>query len=149
MNENQSFWPAGMKKTRQRMCVCSALEGAELPLSAAELYQRVSRSGTEISLSTVYRILEYLVKEGAAVRTALPESDTAVYALNRRQHTHYAICLGCHKIIELENCPMEHYVPQLSESEFHVLGHRLELYGYCKDCAADRRFPSPAQKPGG
>lgn len=138
MDENQVFWPVGMKKTRQRVCVYSALEEADIPLSAAVLYQNVSRSGADISLSTVYRILEYFVREGTAVRTTLPESDTAVYALNRRRHTHYAICMSCHKIIELENCPLEHYVPQLSESEFRVLGHRLELFGYCKDCDTAR-----------
>lgn len=138
MNENKVSWPVGMKKTKQRMWAYSALEQSEIPLSAAEIYQKISNFGAEISLSTVYRILEYFVRETVAVKTTLPESDTAMYALSRRQHTHYAICMGCHKIIELENCPLEHYVPHLSESEFHILGHRLELYGYCKNCEAKK-----------
>jgi len=138
LNEKQDSWPAGMKKTKQRMCVYSELEQSEIPLSAAEIYQKISNSGTEISLSTVYRILECFVRETAAVKTTLPQSDTAMYALIRRQHAHYAICLSCHKIIELENCPLENYVPHLSESEFHVLGHRVELYGYCKNCEAKK-----------
>ena len=49
-----------------------------------------------------------------------------------------ASLMNCHKVIELENCPLENFVPKLADGEFHVLGHRLELYGYCKDCEEKR-----------
>ena len=134
MGENQKAWPAGMKKTKQRVCVYSVLQQADIPLSAAEIYRQIGREGSEIALSTVYRILEYFVKESVAVKTIILDNDTAVYTFNRSQHKHYAVCMNCHKVIELENCPLEHFVPHLAEDQFHVTGHRLELYGYCKDC---------------
>ncbi|MPN57397.1 hypothetical protein SDC9_205091 [bioreactor metagenome] len=58
----------------------------------------------------------------------------AIYQLNRNQHKHYAICLSCHKVIEMDNCPMETFTPQLADQDFRVLGHKVEMYGYCKDC---------------
>lgn len=134
VKENQTAWPAGMKRTRQRVCVHSVLEQTETPLSAAEIYGRIGAEGSEISLSTVYRILELFVKEKVAVKTMILDNETAVYTLNRSQHKHYAVCMNCHKVIELENCPLENFTPKLADGEFHVLGHRLELYGYCKEC---------------
>lgn len=134
MNKNQTPWPAGIKKTRQRACVYSILQQADIPLSAAEVYKRIAREGSEISLSTVYRILEFFAKENLAATAMFPDNATIMYTLSQNQHKHYAVCMNCHKVIELENCPLEHFVPQLSEDKFHVTGHRLELYGYCKDC---------------
>ena len=85
-------------------------------------------------MSTIYRILELFVSKGLVTKTSFMDSDMAIYALNRHQHKHYAVCLNCHKIIELENCPMDTFVPELDESDFHVVGHKVELYGYCKNC---------------
>lgn len=127
-----------MKKTRQRACVYSVLEQADAPLSAAEIYRRIGQTGSAISLSTVYRILEFFAREHVAVKTTIPDCDMAVYTFNRNQHKHYAVCMNCHKVIELENCPLENFVPELAEDKFHVTGHRLELYGYCKDCEAKK-----------
>ena len=138
LKENQAAWPVGMKKTKQRVCVYSVLEQADAPLSAAEIYRQIDRAGLEISLSTVYRILEFFVKEDIALKTMILDNDMAVYIFNRNQHKHYAVCMNCHKVIELENCPLENFVPKLADGEFHVLGHRLELYGYCKDCEEKR-----------
>lgn len=134
MNKDQAPWPSGIKKTRQRACVYSILQQADIPLSAAEIYRQIAQEGSEISLSTVYRILEFFEKENLAATATLPDNATIMYTLSQNQHKHYAVCMNCHKVIELENCPLEHFVPQLSEDKFHVTGHRLELYGYCKDC---------------
>ncbi len=134
MNELRTAWPAGLKKTRQRQCVLSVLERASSPLSAMEICKRTEGENCPVWLSTVYRILELFVKEHVAVKTTIPNSETAYYELNRNQHRHYAVCLGCHKVVEIDNCPMEKFIPRLSEDDFHVLGHKVEMYGYCRNC---------------
>lgn len=134
MNPAESEWPKGVKKTKPRQYVLSVLEKARSPLSVLEIYHAIEKDGKSVWMSTVYRILELFVSKGLATKTTLMDSDMAIYALNRHQHKHYAVCLNCHKIIELENCPMDAFVPELDESGFHVVGHKVELYGYCQNC---------------
>lgn len=126
-------WPRDLKKTRQRACVLSVLDGAETPLCAAEIFRRLG-GDAPVSLSTVYRILDLFTDAHIAVKTVLPESGTALFERDRHEHKHYAICLGCHRMIELRGCPLEEFLPELKDDGFRVLGHRLELYGYCADC---------------
>jgi len=133
LKENSSVWPAGVRKTKQRLCVFSVLENAKRPLSAQEIFSRAQAEDASVWLSTVYRILDHLVGEGLAVKTAVMDSSTALYELSGG-HRHYAVCVNCHRVIELTNCPMEKFVPEIAENDFRVLGHRVEMYGYCRDC---------------
>lgn len=134
MQDKQTSWPDGLKKTKQRICVFSVLEEAEKPMSAQQIYNQIQASNESVWLSTVYRVLEHFVNEGFVIKTTVMDNSIALYALNRNNHKHYAICVNCHKVIELENCPMDRFEPEFSESNFHVLGHKVEMYGYCKDC---------------
>lgn len=134
MQDIQSSWPNGVKKTKQRVCVLSVLEHSDLPMSAMDIYQAIEKEDSPVWLSTVYRILELFVQKGLVLKTTVLDNDMAIYQLNRNQHKHYAICLSCHKVIEMDNCPMETFTPQLADQDFRVLGHKVEMYGYCKDC---------------
>jgi Fur family ferric uptake transcriptional regulator len=135
MKETGDNWPSDLKKTKPRQGVLSVLEDAQGPLSAREICSELGKRGESAWLSTVYRILELFVKRGVAVKAAVMSNETALYELNRAQHKHYAICLGCHKIMPLNNCPLEKFVPKLEDEDFHVTGHNLEVYGYCGRCA--------------
>lgn len=134
MNEIQHNWPVGIKRTRQRESVLSVLENSDKPLSAADICSKIQNSGDATWLSTVYRILEFFVKKGMILKTNMMNNEMAVYELNRFKHKHYAVCMNCHKIITMDNCPMEKFIPKLEDKDFHVIGHNLEIFGYCKDC---------------
>jgi Fur family ferric uptake transcriptional regulator len=135
---SNSNWPAGIKKTRQREAVLAVLENAGRPVSASDICSQTEKNGEAVWLSTVYRILELLVRKGIAAKIAVMNSEMALYEINRSQHKHYAICVGCHKIISMNNCPLERFIPNLEDEDFHVTGHNLEIYGYCKDCDVKR-----------
>lgn len=134
LKEVQNNWPAGVKRTRQRESVLSILENSEKPLSAPDIFSQVEEGGDDAWLSTVYRILELFVRKGVVIKTNVMNNEMAVYELNRFKHKHYAVCMSCHKIIPMDNCPMEKFVPKLEDEDFHVMGHNLEVFGYCKDC---------------
>jgi len=128
-------WPSGLKRTKPRESVLSTLEHAQKPLSAMEICSVIEKGGGSAWLSTVYRILELLVKKGIVIKVSVTNSETALYELNRFEHKHYAVCLGCHKIISMDNCPMEKFFPHIEDNDFRVTGHNLEIYGYCRDCS--------------
>jgi Fur family ferric uptake transcriptional regulator len=129
-------WLTGIKKTRQRQIVLSILEGSRDPLSAADICSKAMQSGECVWLSTVYRVLELFVKKGIATKVSVLNNDFAMYELNRFEHKHYAVCMSCRKVIQMDNCPMERFIPHLEDGDFHVTGHKVEIYGYCKDCDA-------------
>ena len=130
-------YPAGMKWTKQRKAVYDILEQANEPLSAVQIYNRLEKSEQEaFAVSTVYRILTAFEEQHFVTKTTWIGDGTVVYELNRGGHTHYAVCLECHKRIPLEHCPFAHLHLEQEAEDFTITGHKLELYGYCKDCKA-------------
>lgn len=134
MQENHGGFPSGIKKTRQREHVFSVLERAETPLSAQEIFLQAQAEDASLWLSTVYRTLDFFASKGLITKTTVMDGRQALYALSPLQHRHYAVCLGCRKVVALANCPMEKFEPELDEGGFRVLGHKVEMYGYCRDC---------------
>lgn len=137
MEEKQNIWPAGIRRTHQRERVLKVLENSDKPLSAAEIYVQIEKNGEEIWMSTVYRTLELFVKKSVVIKISLMNNEMAVYELNRFNHKHYAICIGCNKIIEMDTCLMENFIPKIKDENFQIMGHNLEVFGFCKDCKSD------------
>lgn len=141
--EDAISYPEGMKWTKQRKCVYAVLSEAVEPLSAQQIYSLVEAKNSEevYALSTIYRILSAFEEKGLINSTTWMGEDKVVYELERGGHTHYAVCLECHKRIPLRSCPFSigHLGHRHDESEeelkdFTVVGHKVELYGYCSQC---------------
>lgn len=144
-NQNdQISYPQGIKWTKQRKCVFDVLKQAQEPLNAHQIYKLVMNKINEqegcgagesnYAVSTIYRILAAFEENHLVTKTNWMDSGTLVYELEKGQHTHYAVCLSCHKYIPLQICPLAHmHVPEAGE-DFKITGHKLELYGYCREC---------------
>ncbi len=139
-------YPAGIKWTKQRKRVYQILKEAMEPLSAAQIYARMEAWEQEqYAVSTIYRILSAFEENQIVEKTTWMGEGTVVYELKRRDHVHYAVCLECHRRIPLEHCPLHMSAPHdHSEDEiedFEVVSHKIELYGYCKECQEKHQFP--------
>ncbi len=129
-------YPKGIKWTKQRKDVYNILWQAAEPLSAVQIYHRLEQSEEKAmyAVSTIYRILAAFEEKGLVSKTTWMGDGTVVYELNRGEHTHYAVCLECHKRIALPHCPFTQVHLEHETNDFTVTAHKLELYGYCKDC---------------
>lgn len=125
----------GIKATRPRIRILAALDAADTPLSVPEIQARLEEDSGWIS--TLYRTLDLFTQKGLVVRSTPMGDGLNYYQRNRHQHTHYAVCLSCRRMIDLQHCPIQDLVPELGESGFTVIGHHLEITGYCSDCAKD------------
>lgn len=136
VNVDKLQYPSGIKWTRQRRSVYRVLWEAGEPLNAVQIYDLASHEqvGEGYALSTIYRILAAFEEKGLVEKTAWMEDGTVVYTLNRGEHTHYAVCLGCRKRIPLQKCPFAHVRLEGEAGDFTITGHKLELYGYCGEC---------------
>ncbi len=134
--KEETGYPQGIKWTKQRKNVYAVLQEATEPLTAVQIYHLSEKlaEGGEYALSTIYRILAAFEEKGLVSKTTWMGDGTVVYELNRGEHTHYAVCLECHKRIALQSCPFAHIHLDRETDGFTVTGHKLELYGYCKDC---------------
>lgn len=125
----------GLKSTRRRGDVLQILEANSRPVTAEHIFLDLKEKGVNISLSTVYRILDVLVAKEIVLKINSSETDSAMFELNRKIHRHYLVCLGCRKMIPVENCPLGGLEKRLEqETGFAVTGHSLEIYGYCREC---------------
>ena len=141
MNEKEKHihetinFPAEMKKTKQREEIFRILTEASEPMSAVDIYNQLLKvmQGTNFAISTVYRALTAFEEKGYVTKSSLLGEDMSYYEWNQGLHKHYAVCIKCHKLIPLRSCPFEHARIEPQE-DFTITGHKLELYGYCKEC---------------
>ncbi len=122
-----------VRNTRQRQAVLEALRTTRTHPDAAWIHQAVRRELPSISLGTVYRALDALVRDGVAV-TIESAGQATRYDFRRDDHHHHAVCRRCGSIFDLE----VRDVPQLPSSAlpggFQVADVRLEFHGVCLSC---------------
>ncbi|KNZ42069.1 Fur family transcriptional regulator [Acetobacterium bakii] len=125
----------GLKSTKHRMAILDILVKKDHPISAEQIFFEIQEMDVAINLSTVYRNLEVLVEKSMVTKLTLSGDNRSVYEYNRMVHRHYLICLGCKKILAIEHCPIKKYEQQIeSETDYKIVGHKLDLYGYCPEC---------------
>ncbi len=148
MAEKEFSYPKGIKWTKQRKDVYHILKKASEPLSAAEIYCEILKNHAEApyAISTIYRILATFEEQGFVEKSNFMGDDMLKYEWKKEEHTHYAVCLNCHKKVPVHVCPLEHgrhghdeenhnpWQEIAEEDDFLVTFHKLELYGYCREC---------------
>lgn len=131
-------WPRSLRRTPIRVAIYNVLRTAEQPLTAAQVLEALKAQATKAWLSSVYRNLDQLVEVGLIRSLNLPGDSQTYFEYAGNGHLHYARCLRCHGILPLSHCPLHSYETELKESGFEIVGHRLELYGYCANCRKER-----------
>ncbi len=130
---NKVKFPQKYRLTKQRKAILDVLENAEIPIHAEDIYLKLKEKNMDISLSTIYRNLEMLTKEGLVIKSYMMNEDKARYALPDKKN--YLICEKCGKIVIIDNCPFDKFKEELKEVHgFDITGHCVEVYGICPEC---------------
>ena len=132
-----------MKRTKARVMILKVLENS-LPITAGDVYEAVRNKDTKLSLSTVYRNCEALAEKGLLLRSTMLSDGLTRYQYAHGAHVQHAVCLSCHKILPIEVSLQPDYAQRLDvEHGFEATEHRIEIYGFCKECKArgkDKEF---------
>lgn len=125
----------GVKSTKHRNAILELLEQSESPLTAEQLFISLQEKTESINLSTVYRTLDTFASKNLVIKSNRMDDGKARYELNHNEHKHHLFCVGCHKEISIEECPIGELQLSLKKKiDFDVTGHKLEIYGYCHNC---------------
>ena len=124
----------GIKVTKQRKVIVAILERSKEPITAEEIFGAIDvKEG--INFPTVYRTLGTLTEKGVLTRTGIP-GGKVYFELKRHQHAHEVECVGCHKHIAIDECPVENFSRTLhTETGFVITEHHVEIKGLCAQCA--------------
>jgi len=127
---------SGLKSTRQRDRIVRAFFAAGRHLSAEELYHRIRTEDPGIGLVTVYRTLKLLREAGLATERQFGEAYTR-FDPNPADWPHdHLICTRCGKIQEFEDATLQQLRAKMARTlGFTVTEQKVELYGFCRDCA--------------
>ena len=124
---------AGLKATPQRLAIFYMLHHTKTHPSAEMIYTNLHETHPTMSLATVYKTLDALVKTGLIQQINVGE-DAYRYDSNTEVHPHI-ICTACNRVfdIELEGIPsLREQVKQ--KTSFLLKKEQLYFYGICPEC---------------
>ena len=125
----------GYKTTEQRKVILQILVSNNQNLISVEnILSKSKEMNPKTNMSTVYRNLEILEKLDLLYKV-MTENGITLYKLACcNKHHHHLICKGCGKTEVIDFCPLNSLMKLSKEKNFNLTEHKLELYGYCKDC---------------
>lgn len=120
-------------------------------VTAEELADLVAEKGHPLTVEFVGETIELMCRYGFAHRNRFDNGRVRYEHRHLGQHHDHMICTKCQKIIEFESLAVEQLQTQIAAAYgFHLLQHKMELYGICKECLDQRDFliSLDASKPG-
>ena len=122
----------GFRLTDPRKRVTDSIDGQAEAFTAEDLCESVPGVGR----ATVYRTIKLLVESGALCKLAMP-NGAPKYSLARVGHHHHTVCVRCGKVGDFRDSTVERMLRSLAkEVDGEIVGHRMEVYVDCADCAA-------------
>jgi Fur family ferric uptake transcriptional regulator len=121
----------GVKLTDQRKIIAKVMSESTDHPDVDELYKRVSKIESKISIATVYRTVKLFEEAGIITKHDF-RSGKARYELNESHHDHL-IDIKTGKIIEFVDEEIEKLQKKVAEKYgYDLVDHKLELYGVKK-----------------
>ena len=121
------------RMTLQRKVILEQLQTPGQHLTADMIYNRVRKQLPNISIGTVYRNLEILVRTGQVKQLTIG-GGKKLYDGGLHRHYHVR-CVKCGKVCDVSALPFEDIDAVAKNcSEFEILDHQLEFDGICPEC---------------
>jgi len=133
----------GLPLTVQRRTILKHVVDRKDHPTAQQLFEEVRERLPGVSRTTVYRVLDMLVRFQLVQRIYQPGA-AARYDPNTRQHHHFA-CLHCSTVIDLEDEKLDAVaLPDLRRRGFDITESHIYFRGTCASCRANPASTSPA-----
>jgi len=122
----------GVKLTNQRKIVAKVMSESHDHPDVDELYNRVSKIDSKISIATVYRTVKLFEESGILTKHEFKGRKARYEELNEGHHDHL-IDIKSGEIIEFVDDEIEKLQKKVAEKYgYKLVDHKLELYGVKK-----------------
>ena len=128
----------GLALTVQRRTILEALMRRHDHPTADHVYEDVRTRIPGVSRTTVYRVLETLVRLGVARKTSHAGAQVR-FDPNTDRH-HHLVCMHCGKVVDLEDDGIGKVaVPNVKRAGFTIDDYSIQFNGSCGDCGRGAR----------
>ena len=119
----------GVKLTDQRKIIANIMSQSKDHPDVDELYKRVSKIDSKISIATVYRTVKLLEEEGIIAKHDFKGKKARYEELSESHHDHL-IDVNTGEIVEFVDEEIEILQKKVAEKlGYDLIDHKLELYG--------------------
>ncbi|MFZ5564207.1 MAG: transcriptional repressor [Thermodesulfobacteriota bacterium] len=133
------FSNEGVENFDDTMAVLEVFLGTEGHLTASELIDRLKAEGYDLDPSFVRESLRLLSHFGFARQLRLDDGKIRYEHCHLGDHHDHMICRKCGRIIEFVDDQIEAIQAEVAAAHgFHMLGHRMDIYGICSACLKNR-----------
>jgi len=123
----------GLRMTLQRRIMLEELRSTDCHPTAAQVYKAVRERIPRISLGTIYRNLDVLVKAGLIQKL---ESAGSEKRFDGTTENHYHVrCVSCGRVGDLSGSQSSELEIAVQEkTDYEIIGYWLEYTGLCPEC---------------
>ena len=122
-----------------RFTILKVFLETERHITANEMVQLLNESGHHFEPDFVRDTLKLMCRFGFAYKNRFDNGQIRYEHLHLGQHHDHMICTKCRKIVEFEDEQLEQLQAQIASNHgFHMLQHKMEIYGICSKCLKDR-----------
>jgi len=122
----------GVKLTEQRKVIAKIMTDSDDHPDVDELYKRVTKIDSKISIATVYRTVKLFEESGILTKHDFKGGKARYEELSEQHHDHL-IDIKSGEIIEFVDNEIEALQKKVAEKYgYDLVDHKLELYGIKK-----------------
>jgi Fur family peroxide stress response transcriptional regulator len=126
------------KITPQRLAIVKNLAKSIGHPSVEDIYGDIKKDFPTMSLATVYRNIVLIKSLGEVLELGFPDGSNRYDGNKPYPHPH-VICIKCRKIVDPDLDSLDEMKKEVAlETNFKILNHRLDFFGICSDCMAEK-----------
>lgn len=138
------FQQERVENFEDRFKVLEAFLSMEKHVTVDELAALLDSRGSRLSPEFVRDTLKMLNRLGFARQRRFDNGVVRYEHHHLGDHHDHMICTKCGRIIEFKEDRLEKYQIEIAASHgFHMLRHKMEIYGICADCLKERSRQMP------
>ena len=123
-----------------RFAVMEAFMQTDGHVSSAQMIERLNELNLQLDPEFVRDTLKLMCQYGFASKQQFESGEILYEHLHLGQHHDHMVCATCGAIVEFEDPQLEALQVQVAERHgFHLLQHKMEMYGICAQCMSRRR----------
>jgi Fur family peroxide stress response transcriptional regulator len=128
----------GYKLTHQRLAIAKVLSVSKGHPDVETIFARLRGRFPSMSLATVYRNIMLFKSFGEVLELGFPNGRNRFDGNKPYPHPH-VICIRCQKIIDPDVGSLKDMTAEVADKTgFDILTHRLDFFGICSDCIAEK-----------